>query len=42
MAMKYVIFYEFISNTTESASLKNGEKPNCVHAEALCIREEFQ
>ena len=35
MALKYSIFYEFIRNTIESASLKNGEKQNCVHAEAL-------
>ena len=33
MALKYSIFYEFIRNTIESASLKNGEKR--VHAEAL-------
>ena len=34
--MIYAIFYEFIRKTIESASLKNGEKLNCVHAEALC------
>ena len=37
MAMKYPIFYEFVKKITESASLKNDEKQNCVYpAEALC------
>ena len=36
MAKKCAIFYEFIRKTLESAGLKNGEKQNCVHAEALC------
>ena len=35
MATKDAIFYEFITKIIESASLKNGEKQNCVYAEAL-------
>ena len=34
--MKCAIFYEFIKKITESASLKNGKKWNCVYPEALC------
>ena len=34
--MKIAIFYEFIKKLINNSSFKNGEKQNCVYAEALC------
>ena len=39
--MKYAIFYEFIKQIIVSVCLKNGEKQNCAHAEALCVKDKF-
>ena len=36
MAMKYATFYEFFKKIIVRTCLKNVEKQNCAHAEALC------